>query len=213
MHTHCLAEQGFLVVAFDLTWLPHCTALPQLRASCNAANAATLMRDALGSAWLDAVSSDRLMLGVWGSADELDARQWVRMDVTGWPALIAPSWDEGAATCRGMPSGLTLRILTGVAFAANDLQAKLLYARACFGTADWVFDRLGPGLQAFKLRFDTTFVPVPQPAPAVALRPAPPLSVPLPPDLLYPFTSNAAASSAHVIVAMAVSLAMLTVLL
>ena len=90
---------------------------------------------------------------------------------------------------------LQVQLLAGVAYSQSNLQAKLLYASACFCYNSWTFDRLnGPNLQLFELHFHVSFVPKASQQPAMLVKPAPPLIVPLPPDLFYPFFTNGAAA-------------------
>jgi tectonic-1/3 len=90
---------------------------------------------------------------------------------------------------------LQVQLLTGVAYSESNLQAKLLYASACFFYSSWTFDRLnGPNLQLFELHFQVSFVPKAGQQPAMSVKPAPPLIAPLPPDLFYPFLTSGAAA-------------------
>lgn len=97
-------------------------------------------------------------------------------------------------TCGGVVL-LQVQLLTGVAYSESNLQAKLLYASACFSYSSWIFDRLnGPNLQLFELHFHVSFVPKTGQQPAMSVKPAPPLIAPLPPDLFYPFLTSGAAA-------------------
>lgn len=68
---------------------------------------------------------------------------------------------------------------------------QVLYARLCFKTGTWNYREDGPAVQNFYLTFNTTFKPLPQEALETS-RPAPPLVVPLPADLFYPFVTSEA---------------------
>ena len=71
---------------------------------------------------------------------------------------------------------LQVQLLTGVAYSESNLQAKLLYASACFSYSSWTFDRLnGPNLQHFGLHFHVSFVPKAGQQTAMSVKPAPPL--------------------------------------
>jgi hypothetical protein len=101
---------------------------------------------------------------------------------------------DDAPPCSRRHDADQARLLTGVAFASGNLQSKLLYASACFKHTSWRYDRLnGPPLQTFPLTFSAQFVPKAGQAAMVALKPAPPLSKPLPPDLFYPFSVTSGA--------------------
>jgi hypothetical protein len=139
----------------------------------------------------------QVLLGMWGNSDSNNVKHWLPlMTAADWPPSADLQWDEASSTCRNLATGLKLRLLTGVAFAEGNLQSKLLYASACFSYGSWTFDRLnGPALQLFELHFGADFVPKAGQQPIMSVRPAPPLTAPLPPDLFYPFLTSAAGRS------------------
>ncbi|KAF8069700.1 Tctn1 [Scenedesmus sp. PABB004] len=166
--------------------------LPQLRAFCTADDPGKTLRDLLGG-WLDDLTSQQARASPPGGTP--------RRESCAAPPLAAA---HAARRCRrrpchrrGVVTGFDLRLLTGVAFASGNLQAKLLYATACFARGEWRFNTMAGGaLQLFRLRFAAAFVPADQPAPVASLRPAPPLAAPLPPDLFYPFLTTSSTSAA-----------------
>jgi tectonic-1/3 len=166
--------------------------LAELQALCDpAADASAAARAAAGGVLLDAALAGTLVLGVWGSSDAANANEWVQVAVAGWPPA-APQWSAGERRCDGVVTGFDLKIVTGVAFSAGNPQRKIVHAQLCLTTGSWAHDArraaaAGGAAQAFPLRFSVSFAALDQGAPAAALRPAPPLVMPLPPDLFYPF--------------------------
>lgn len=139
----------------------------------------------------------QVMLGAWGNADPANVKQWVSVQTTPLPATFDMQWDNASNTCHDLVTGFDLKILTGVAYATNNLQSKVLYAQLCFQFASWSFNPASAASQqSFPMTFSVKFIPKRQPAAAVALKPAPPLLAPLPPDLFYPFLTSDAATTA-----------------
>lgn len=135
----------------------------------------------------------QVLLGIWGNADPNNIKHWLPLVAPEWPPSTDLQWDEATSTCRNVPTGLKLRLLTGVAYSEGNLQSKLLYASVCFTYGSWTFDKLnGPTLQLFELHFGVNFVPKAGQHAVVSLKPAPPLIAPLPPDLFYPFLTSSA---------------------
>lgn len=134
------------------------------------------------------------MLGIWGNADPANTNQWVALKSSNWPPALDLEWDEATSTCNNVVSGFDLNVFTGIAWAAGNLQSKVLYGQICFRHGSWSFNEMtGASLQAFPLQFTASFVPTEQQQPVLELKPAPPLVLPLPPDLFYPFLTNRAA--------------------
>lgn len=135
----------------------------------------------------------QVLLGMWGNSDPNNIKHWLPLVTTDWPPSADLQWDEATTTCRNMATGLNVRLLTGVAYSDGNLQSKLVYAGACFSYGSWAYDRLnGPLLQLFELHFTVSFVPKAGQQPVMAVKPAPPLIAPLPPDLFYPFLTSGA---------------------
>lgn len=164
--------------------------LAQLAALCGAGDGAVAVRAAAG-AMLDAAVAGGVMVGVWGNSDAANVNEWVALSVVGWPAA-APTWSAADRTCSGIVTGYDLKIVTGVAFASDNVQKKVLYVQLCLTTGSWSFGARGDptGAWAFPLKFTVRFSALDQGRPAAALRPAPPLAAPLPPDLFYPFLAE-----------------------
>jgi len=161
----------------------------QLAAFCTAGDASTVARSAGGL--LANAAGGGAVVGVWGNSDAANVNEWVPVAVTGWPPAV-PVWSAAEQRCDGVVVGYELKLITGVAYSASNAQRKVLYAQLCPAIGSWAFDALAAGgsagaAQAFPLRFSARFVALDQGRPAAALRPAPPLVVPLPPDLFYPF--------------------------
>lgn len=132
------------------------------------------------------------MLGIWGNSDPANINQWVTLKSSDWPPAVNLEWDEATSTCNKVVTGFNLNLLTGVAWAAGNLQSKVLYGQMCFAHGSWSFNEMtGPSLQIFPLQFTANFVPTKEQQPVLELKPAPPLMVPLPPDLFYPFMTSA----------------------
>ncbi|GBF94811.1 hypothetical protein Rsub_07983 [Raphidocelis subcapitata] len=177
-------------VGFGYNTTSACTALltaAQLAALCASGDAAAPLRAAGGAALLDAAASGAALVGAWGSSDAANAAEWLPVAVAGWPPP-APAWDAAARRCDGVITGFELRLATGLAASASNPQSKVLHAQLCPTLGSWTADAsLAGGAQPYPLRFAARFAAIDQGAPAAALRPAPPLVVPLPPDLFYPF--------------------------
>ncbi|WIA37923.1 hypothetical protein OEZ86_001300 [Tetradesmus obliquus] len=143
--------------------------------------------------WLDELTTQQVVLGIWGNADATRPSQWLPVQSSGWPAATDLEWSEATATCSNVITGFDINIVTGIAFASGNLQSKVLYAQVCFSVGSWSFNQMaGQTLQNFPLQFTASFVPKQQQPPALSLKPAPPLFAPLPPDLFYPFLTSAA---------------------
>ena len=163
----------------------------ELAALCAAGDAAAAARAAAG-ALLDAAAAGTMVVGVWGDSRAAAAAEWVPIAVAGrWPPP-APTWNAAERRCDGVVTGFELKLVTGAAASAANLQRKVLFAQLCPTLGSWAYDAraaavAGAAAQAFPLRFAARFAAIDQGAPAARLRPAPPLAVPLPPDLFYPF--------------------------
>eukprot|EP00775_Hariotina_reticulata_P009895 gene9895-10052_t len=192
-------EPLVLDMSFSITWANASVpaAALQLAALCQSNNATKYLEQLLGDL-LQQLQDGQVMLGVWGNADPVNVKQWVAVQTTPLPATFDMQWDNESNTCYNLVTGFDLKILTGVAYATNNLQSKVLYAQLCFQFASWSFNAaLSATQQSFPMTFTVKFIPKRQQTPTVALKPAPPLLAPLPPDLFYPFlTSNAAAIGA-----------------
>ncbi len=75
-------------------------------------------------------------------------------------------------------------------------RVQVLFARLCFRTGVWDFlDGLpANATQRFYLDFNVTFVQLPQQG-SMVRKPTPPLVVPLPPDIFYPFVASDSAAA------------------
>jgi hypothetical protein len=164
--------------------------LAGLKQFCKSGNSGKLLQGAMRS-YLERLGSGEVKVGVWGNSDVGNPAEWVPLAVNSWP-LEEMSWDDGRQSCSNVPTGFALRILTGLSFANAEVQSKILFAQLCFTYDTWVFVRGGPTMQQYPLTFTAEFVPKQQEGPVEVLKPAPPLSVPIPPDLFYPFLTSGA---------------------
>ncbi|GFR41010.1 hypothetical protein Agub_g1677, partial [Astrephomene gubernaculifera] len=142
------------------------------------------------------VVASKLYLGEWGDSDYNNVNQWLQVQVSGYP--FNPSiFSTSDQACSGVITGFDLQIVTGVAFSSNNLQQKVLYANLCFKTGVWDFPENVPSssAQRFYLQFNVSFIRLPQQAVEVK-KPAPPLVVPLPADIFYPFVASESAENA-----------------
>lgn len=136
------------------------------------------------------------MLGIWGNSDPTTINQWLTLKSSNWPPTADLHWNEATSTCNNIVTGFGLNILTGVAWAEGNLQSKILYGQLCFTYGSWSYnDMTAPGLQSFQLQFTAGFIPKEQQQATLAMKPAPPLAIPLPPDLFYPFMTSGVAAS------------------
>eukprot|EP00878_Enallax_costatus_P044555 GHUV01053224.1.p1 GENE.GHUV01053224.1~~GHUV01053224.1.p1 ORF type:complete len:376 (+),score=106.66 GHUV01053224.1:240-1367(+) len=182
----------------------------QLKAYCTANDPTQTISSLLGG-WLTQLTSEQVMLGTWGNSDPTNINQWVTLKSSNWPPTADLEWVEATGTCNNLVTGFSFNILTGVAWAEGNLQSKVLYGQLCFTYGSWTYnDMVGANLQSFQLHFTAGFMPKEQQQPTLAMKPAPPLALPLPPDLFYPFmTSGAAApppAGVHMLVKVALTL-------
>ncbi|GIL73092.1 hypothetical protein Vretimale_4708 [Volvox reticuliferus] len=153
------------------------------------------------------IENGSLYLGEWGDADFSNINDWVQVSVSGVPFNeTVPIYSEADMACSGLVIGFDLQIVTGVAFSSNNLQQKVLYAKLCFTTGVWdIPDQLPETTpNRFFLKFNVSFIRLPQQAVSVK-KPAPPLVVPLPADIFYPFViSDSAAGASRLCIAIVV---------
>ncbi|KAG2442590.1 hypothetical protein HXX76_002675 [Chlamydomonas incerta] len=191
----------------------------QLRDFCSseANNPAKYVQMVMSSIYQSIVDS-QLYVGEWGDANYTNINQWLKVSVSGYPfGNLGYSTADNA--CTGVIIGFDLQVVTGVAFASNNLQQKVLYANLCFKTGVWDFPEYLPGntSRRFYLDFSASFIRLPQQSEEVT-KPAPPLVVPLPADIFYPFVvTDGAATGARpavwgVFMAVAAALALLQLL-
>jgi hypothetical protein len=83
--------------------------LSQLRALCTANTPARPLADVLGAEWLGNLTSQQLLLGVWGNSDPANIAAWLPLAASGWPPATDAVWDEAASTCHNMATGLQVR--------------------------------------------------------------------------------------------------------
>ncbi|GLI69062.1 hypothetical protein VaNZ11_013605 [Volvox africanus] len=147
---------------------------------------------------LPSMESGSLYLGEWGNADFSNINDWVQVSLSGVPFnQTVPIYSEADMACSGLVVGFDLQIVTGVAFSSNNLQQKVLYAKLCFTTGVWdIPDKASETTpNRFFLKFNVSFIRLPQQAVSVK-KPAPPLVVPLPADVFYPFVVSDSAVGA-----------------
>ena len=187
--------------------------LAGLKRFCKGGDPSKLLQGAMRS-YLTQLGSGTVLVGVWGNSDVRNPGEWISLAVDTWP-LEAMTWDDGKQSCSNVPTGFAVRLLTGLSFGNGEVQSKILFAQLCFTYDTWVFARSGAAVQQYPLTFMAEFVPKQQDAPVEVLKPAPPLYVPLPPDLFYPFLTSGAGALTSVrgaLMAVPAALAMLLLL-
>lgn len=194
----CAAAAG-AAVAFGYNATSTCAArmtAAQLAAFCGGGDAAAVVRAAAGGL-LGAALAGNAVIGIWGNSDAANAAEWVPLVATGWP-VPPPAWSAAQQRCDGVVTGFDVKLVTGAAASAANPQRKVLHAQLCPRLGAWAFDAhtaaaaAGSGggaaaQQALPLTFGASFAALDQGAPIVRLRPAPPLVIPLPRELFYPF--------------------------
>lgn len=75
-------------------------------------------------------------IGIYGSADPLDATQWLSLTLTS-PADPVRQWSERTSTCLNAYSGLQLRLLVAATGEKANPQHKIVAALAEVVVADW----------------------------------------------------------------------------
>ncbi|PNW85332.1 hypothetical protein CHLRE_03g181450v5 [Chlamydomonas reinhardtii] len=160
----------------------------QLRDFCTleGTNPAKYVQTVISSVY-QSIVDNKLYVGEWGDANYTNTNEWLKVSVSGYP-FGNLGYTSADNACTGVIIGFDLQIVTGVAFASNNLQQKVLYANLCFKTGVWDFPEYLPGntSRRFYLDFSTSFIRLPQQSEEVT-KPAPPLVVPLPADIFYPF--------------------------
>ncbi|KAG2499935.1 hypothetical protein HYH03_002222 [Edaphochlamys debaryana] len=153
------------------------------------------VRLALGSMY-DIITTEQLQVGIWGNSELTNVNQWLQVELSGYP-FSAPIYSESSRACSGVITGFDLQVVTGVAFSSNNLQQKVLYAQLCFKTGVWEYSStlMSQSSMRFYLNFTASFIRIPQQA-ETTKKPAPPLVVPLPYNIFYPFLAMDSAGSA-----------------
>lgn len=147
-----------------------------------------LLEKYLGPPYLTDINGSKIAVGVWGNSDYTNVdNEWVILKPSKDPRAL--SWDETRGSCANVLSGFDITFYTGVTYATNNLQSKILRAQVCFSYSTWEFDLSADATvpQSFRMQFTASFVAQAQPAPTTVVKPTPPLAAPLPPDLFYPF--------------------------
>ncbi len=130
----------------------------------------------------------QILVGVWGNSNYSQPDQWVALA----PSNAPPGplqWSAATGTCSNLITGLDITLLSGISGDGANPQPKLLYGRACFRYGTWKWDAANPvgSAQRFPLSFKVYFKAAAQAPPTSTTKPSPPLAMPLPPDLFYPF--------------------------
>lgn len=139
--------------------------------------------------YIDSLLTGDVVAGVWGNSDWRDIRQWVNMTAA---VPDPPTWNGATRTCSGVVTGFSYQVRTGVAFAANNLQSKVLHVRPCFAVGTLRFPAAFPNSTDAKFYLDlgATFVPKGDQKKQARSRPVPPLLINLPKDIFYPFVAS-----------------------
>ncbi|MEW5320407.1 MAG: hypothetical protein WDW38_011482 [Sanguina aurantia] len=141
------------------------------------------------------ILSSGMFAGIWGNSNYSNTNEWIQVTVSGLP-FSQTIYSVSDQACTGVITGYDIQVLTGVAFAANNLQSKVLFVNLCFRSGTWAMsDMTAPGTaQRFYLTFAAHFLPLRQ-AETYVMKPAPPLLIPLSKDILYPFLTSAASTN------------------
>lgn len=179
----------------------------QLQALCDSpVNGTAVLEAALGAGYSDMIMRTasggnvvgrRVQVGVWGNSNSSVPGDWVDLDVQVDTSRVA-GWNDATGSCERVVTGYDVQILTGVAYAADNLQSKVLYARLCLRYGTWLWDGRpsAAAVQSFLMEFTVSYVPMVQLDRVSSVRLAPPLFTPLPTDLFYPFLSDSSSNSA-----------------
>lgn len=127
-------------------------------------------------------------VGIFGNADPLDASQWMEMTIEA--QANEPSLDDTARVCSYLTTSLHYQFLVAYVGSTNNPQAKVVGARAFYGTEAVVFSS-ETGTQSLMLTTTVSFVTLPPGDYEAFVPPAPPVLWSVPYDVFYPFDVSA----------------------
>jgi len=164
----------------------------QLESFCNSGNPQRYLEDALREVYT-AIVTEQARVGIWGNSDPDNANEWLQVRVSNFP-FNEMSFAASPASCSNVVVGYDLQVLTGVAFASNNLQRKVLYVHLCFRTDTWTFPvtKSASEPHRFYLTSTATFVSKDQEKRTNVKKPSPPLRTNVPEDIFYPFVTSSA---------------------
>ncbi|KAF5835100.1 hypothetical protein DUNSADRAFT_7906 [Dunaliella salina] len=165
----------------------------QLESFCNSGNPQRYLEDAMRDVYT-AIVTEEARVGIWGNSDPDNVNEWLQVRVSNFP-FNEMSFSASPASCSNVVVGYDLKVLTGVAFASNNLQRKVLYVHLCFRTDTWTFPATKSASEPhrFYLTSTATFVPKDQEKRTNVKKPSPPLRTNVPEDIFYPFVTSSAA--------------------
>ena len=135
------------------------------------------------------LKNNNVYVGIWGNSNWTTPQEWIPVVQTksSFSNLV---WQNGRS-CLNVVVGYDVQILTGLAFAANNAQQKVLYVNVCYRTATWSFPTTADPSQPqrFFMTSTVSVVPLDQ-SPYGVKKPAPPLATPLPEEIFYPFVTS-----------------------
>ncbi|GAX86416.1 hypothetical protein CEUSTIGMA_g13826.t1, partial [Chlamydomonas eustigma] len=169
--------------------------LADLQSYCKPSNQTFFISTVLGS-FLSNLQQGNVSVGVWGNSNWTNPNNnsaWIQAAWNGGGS--AASYNSATQTCTNAIIGISFQIQTGVAFAANNLQSKVLYISACYYVGTWTFPLTSNSSSArsFVLTSVVNFTALQQSATYNNLKPTPPLALPLSPQIFYPFVTSAVA--------------------
>jgi len=128
-------------------------------------------------------------IGVFGNADPLDSTQW--MEMTMEEQTSAPVLDEASRSCNYMTTTLNYEFLVARVGATGSPQAKIVGARAYYGSENIVFAS-ELGTQGILLTTTVSFVSLDSANTDAYSPPPPPILLSVPYDVFYPFDVSGA---------------------
>jgi len=145
----------------------------------------------LDGVW-EQLTSNNVYVGIWGNSNWTQTSEWIQVvqSNTDFSGML---YSRTSRECGNVVVGYDIKVLYGVAFAANNLQKKVLYVNICYRKGTWAFplDKDLSAQHRFYMTSSVSFIPLPQ-KPYNDIKPAPPLVVPLPEDIFYPFVTSGA---------------------
>ena len=151
-------------------------------------------------------SGQPTVVGYWGNAKYTNLNDWLNVDV-GFTSQAPMTWNEETRTCSNVINKFSLDFLIGSVGSVYNIQKKISYASANYGTAeDWTWAN---GLNEnctdnFDVMFTASFTQMNQAANEGQTPDPPPLAPTFPSDIFYPFLSSttpAGATGASIAVA------------
>jgi len=136
--------------------------------------------------WVDEASA---YIGKFGNADPLDASQWLKMTLEEQPDT--PTLEPGLRSCKYLTTSLHFQFLVGHVGDVGNPQAKVIGARAYYGSEEVVFSSES-GVQGIALTTTVSFVTIEEKEYAPYAPPPPPVLWSVPYDVFYPFDVSSA---------------------